>query len=439
MKYAESWAEVGARAREARLAAGLSQADLARRLGMDRSALARVESGQRQVSALELFSLADALGLPPAHFMSAAPEAVVSRRQDLTEDSNDVSRLRFRLDAALEGHARETTWLADRGFLPRPDVRLPDPATWSGQGATDDQAREAARLVRRALGLTGPLSGLADVCASAGLHLLVADGFQDGACITLTEGLGAAVIGGKADPGRRRATAAHELGHFVLQDEYQTDIGIAESRDEREQRIEAFAIEFLLPEADLRRSWESQPDRDERARLIVLAARYRVSWSVAVRSAQHFQLIDKPTASGITTTLPQRGEFFELLGREPIEDLLIGETSGTWRQAVVQAWRAETITASRAAELLHGLLKRANSQPEDILGDSNSPERPSGTTAGLSGPCSEPCGTVLARGNAPDVRKLHRSVRASPPRERGLKRLAMNSTPLPRRESFPLV
>jgi transcriptional regulator with XRE-family HTH domain len=356
MKYAKSWAAVGARAREARLAANMSQTDLAGRLGLDRSALARVESGQRQLTALELFSLADALRLPPAHFMSTTPESVVSRRQDLTEDSDEASRHRFRLDSALEEHARDTAWLGEHGHLPQAEALLPDPASWSGQGANDNHAREAARLARGALGLTGPLGGMADVCASAGLHLLVTEGFQSCASMTLGDRMGAAVIGGAADPGRRRATAAHELGHFVLQDEYQTDIGVAATRDEREQRIDAFAIEFLLPQANLRAGWESKTELTARARLVVLAAEYRVSWTVAVRSAQQLQLIDKSAARQIITAAPGRGEFIELMGHEPVEDLVVGETSGTWRQAVFRAWRAADITASRAAELLHGLL-----------------------------------------------------------------------------------
>ncbi|HEY9476624.1 MAG TPA: helix-turn-helix transcriptional regulator [Mycobacteriales bacterium] len=57
-----SWTEIGERVAEARRAAGLSQADLAGRVGMDRTALVRVEAGERKVSALELMRLAEQLG-----------------------------------------------------------------------------------------------------------------------------------------------------------------------------------------------------------------------------------------------------------------------------------------------------------------------------------------------------------------------------------------
>jgi hypothetical protein len=50
---------------------------------------------------------------------------------------------------------------------------------------------------------------------------------------------------------------------------------------------------------------------------------------------------------------PQRGEFLEVLGQEPLEDLTPGETSPQWRRAVLAAWRSGMITASRVVELLH--------------------------------------------------------------------------------------
>ncbi|WP_372511785.1 ImmA/IrrE family metallo-endopeptidase [Carbonactinospora thermoautotrophica] len=50
-------------------------------------------------------------------------------------------------------------------------------------------------------------------------------------------------------------TAAHELGHFVLGDEYSNDVGIHASRQDREQVVEAFAAELLLP-VDVFRSRE---------------------------------------------------------------------------------------------------------------------------------------------------------------------------------------
>ena len=51
---------------EKREAAGLTQSDLATRLGEYQSFVARLESGQRRVDVVEFLDLAEALGFDPA-------------------------------------------------------------------------------------------------------------------------------------------------------------------------------------------------------------------------------------------------------------------------------------------------------------------------------------------------------------------------------------
>lgn len=277
----------GERVRQARIASQLSQAELASDLGIDRSALARIESGQRQVTALELFRLSEVLRVPIAHFVTRAPAAVVSRRRELTDDADHVTRARFRMDAALEAHARDAERLVAQGFLSPAAVTATggDRFRFGGQASADP--RSAASSLRMALGLTlDPIASIADACGRAGLHVLVVPDLEAGASLTLDPGLGVAVVGAEDQPGRRRLTAAHELGHFILQDEYTTDIGVAASRDEREQAIDAFASEFLLPSDALAREWESSGVVGDRQRLVKIAGSYRVSWSVAVRTAR---------------------------------------------------------------------------------------------------------------------------------------------------------
>jgi transcriptional regulator with XRE-family HTH domain/Zn-dependent peptidase ImmA (M78 family) len=350
MTAATTWAEIGERVRESRSAARLTQADLAERLGLDRTAVAKIEAGARQVSALELFRLADVLGLPIAHFVLRPPEAIVSRRMPLLDEPDLAARSSYFLDADLAAHARDAEWLVGEELL-----RVDHVLRVSGPAGTVEQGRELARQARDALGRpAGPLDGLAGVCEAFGLYVLPVDRDAEGASVSLGA-YGVAVIGAKREPGRRRWTAAHELGHHLLGDAYHSDVGVAASEREREAVVDAFAGEFLLPEVAVRAEWSSGP-AESRLRLIRLAGRYRLSWSATVLAAARFGVVSDGQARSLRSDTPTRGDFQEVLGTEPAPDLLPGESGPAWRSAVLAAWRSGTITAARTVELLHGQL-----------------------------------------------------------------------------------
>ncbi|MFI6287280.1 helix-turn-helix domain-containing protein [Streptomyces sp. NPDC051018] len=365
MDGARSWAEVGERIAEARLATGLSQGELAARLELDRTALVRIEAGDRRITALELFRLAEVLGVPLAHLVSRPPEALVSRRSALEETADEASRARYRLDARLEEHARHAQWLVDHGFLspPRPE---PGP-----RSTTTVEPLALATAARRAVGHpSGPLGPLADVLERLGLYLTAVDEAAEGASLLL-QGFGVAVISGRAQPGRRRWTAAHELGHHLMQDEYHTDAGVATSRDEREQFIDRFAEEFLLPSTDMRQLWRANESdgRTPRAIMIDVSASYRMSWSAVVNRARHLGLIEPAEARRQKADTPVRGDFLAAHGSQPTPDLEIGATGVQWRQAALSAWSQGAVTAPRAVELLYGAVTE-NELPSRNLKDS---------------------------------------------------------------------
>jgi hypothetical protein len=195
---------------------------------------------------------------------------------------------------------------------------------------------------------------MADIAEQFGLYLAVIDADVEGASLW-TDGYGVALLGGAAEPGRRRFTAAHELGHHLLQDAYHSDVGIAASRDEREGLIDAFASEFLLPSADLRSVIAAERTWD-RAALVQLSGEYRVSWSVALTSAQRAALITSDELDRLRADQPLRGDFVRIVGREPLPDLTPGTTGAAWKRAVLHAYEDGAITRERAVELLRGAL-----------------------------------------------------------------------------------
>jgi Zn-dependent peptidase ImmA (M78 family)/transcriptional regulator with XRE-family HTH domain len=341
----ERWAEVGERLREAREAAGLTQTQLAESIGMERTALVRVESGQRQVNAIELFRLSDSLGVPVAYFMNRSPAAMVSRRTAMAERSTSADRNRFRLEVALETQVRDTEWLVANGLLSPPAGRPPDGL----------DAVSLARYARRVLGQpSGALGPMADVGELLGAYLTAVDVDADGASL-LIDDYSAVVVGSGPDPGRRRWTAAHEIGHHLMRDEYTAEIGgVSASRDEREQLVDAFAGEFLLPEEDLTTRLSGSSDGELRSRLIAVAAEYRVSWSAAVVRAQQCGLVSAEAAQRLRAEKPVRGDFIAVTGREPQPDLAEGDRGPSWKQAVLAAHRDGLITAARVVELING-------------------------------------------------------------------------------------
>lgn len=56
--------------KEARLAAGLRQADLAKRVGHDQSWISLIEGSQRRLDVVEFIELAKALGVEPTELLA---------------------------------------------------------------------------------------------------------------------------------------------------------------------------------------------------------------------------------------------------------------------------------------------------------------------------------------------------------------------------------
>ncbi|MPY99628.1 MAG: helix-turn-helix domain-containing protein [Actinophytocola sp.] len=354
------WTEIGERIRDSRSAAGLSQADLARAVGLDRTMLAKIETGARRVDALELARFSATLGVPMEQFLEDRPLVLSRRTQLAAEAQTDAAQQAYQLEAKLLGWRDDVRQLIETGLLqPTQPMLYEDPVE------NQDSARAAARWLRSRIGNPlEPIDTVMAVCEQAGQHVLVTDLPGEGA--SLVDGdLAVAVVSRIADPGRRRATAAHELGHLVLGDEYSTDLGIATSREDRERVVDSFAAELLAPAEVFGQG--AQGD-DLRGWLIGLAARYRTSWSMAVRQAELAGALDPTEARRSRLANPTRAEFMEALGWAPQTDLESVTVPPSYAHAVMQAWSRDLITSERAVELMHGQLALDDLPPRDDAG-----------------------------------------------------------------------
>ncbi|MED7928147.1 XRE family transcriptional regulator [Nonomuraea sp. LP-02] len=359
MKEPGEWLDIGERVRECRMAADMSQEELASALKLDRTMIAKIERGIRRVDALELAKLSAVLQVPLGYFLDPPP-SVVSRRAELTDDTmTDATRASHRLEVAL------STWLADIRQLVEMGAFDPPRIERCPEDVRDAlSARRAAAWVRERLGHGNePIDSLMGVCERLGQLVAVVEVPGDGASL-IEDDLAVAVVSRHGDPGRRRATAAHELGHLVVGDEYSTDIGIHVSRGERESIIDAFAAELLLPVSAVR-SVAASGERAKREDLVVLAARFRTSWSLTVRQAVVAEVIDRSAARELRRRNPTRGELMEAVGWAPQPDLETVRVPPRFAHAVMECYKRSLITESRAVELMRGQIVAADLPARD--------------------------------------------------------------------------
>lgn len=340
-----TWEEIGARVASARAAAGLTQQDVADRLAIHRSAVARIEHGQRQLDALELAQLAEALGRSVAWFVAPPPPLVASHRKTASDHRSVAA-----LEDELESAARDVELLLEIGELSSGD--LPTIQVEDADGAIE-AAAQARRTIDQA---HGPLLGLSNVVEGLGLMAFSLDlGAEviDGAYVRVGD-LGVAVINGLADAGRRRFNVVHELGHHMLGDEYTTDVSLGQTREVRERLINVFAIHFLAPAPGMHSRWEElTTNSDDRAALIHIAAEYRLSWTAACSHACNVGLIDADRRAILEHRRPTAVDYVEL-GVSFGEELAPPALPQGFARACLRAYRNHKLGAARTIELLRG-------------------------------------------------------------------------------------
>lgn len=362
-RHYDSWEGLGGRVADARVAAGFSQAHLAERVGLNRSALSRIETGERSLDVLELSRIAEALGRSVEWFVIEPPQVIASHRRLPDAEEGQDARL---LEDRLEDVAR------DLELLQQIDVLRP---TEIGPGALEteqlDGLGDAERLARRARELVGnpaePIRELQTWVQQFGLYAYsfeLGSDVIDGGFVRVGDA-GVSVVNGATDSGRRRFTLAHELGHHLIGDEYSADFAIGQTREERESLLNVFAIHLLMPRSGVVPRFEGLVGaHTPRSALIILAAEFMVSWSAACNQARNLDLIDSDTRETLSNQRPTRADYVELQAYWPeeLEPIAIPPVIGS---AALRAYRLQRIGAGRAVELLWGTLDREDLPPVD--------------------------------------------------------------------------
>lgn len=340
---------VGERLAEARAESGLTQAQLASAVGLDRSALAKIETGARRVSALELVALARELHRRVEWFVEPGPAAIVSYRAARPAIATQV------IDTALDGIVRDVEFVV--GLVPglvgnQPAAQTPP--------QTVKDADELAARARSLLGLRPDESAneLSRLVSSIGL-LVFAVSLGDGAdagTVALETG-GVCVVNGDLQVGRRRLALAHELGHYLIADPYTTDWRVASSdADVLEARLDRFARALLLPEDDLRVRWSGWLELDEeslRDAAVRAGSHYRVDMATLARRLAETGLVDSGKADAIRRVRTNKADIVEknLVVHDELAPVWLPQE---YERAVLRLYRSETISRDRVLGLLSG-------------------------------------------------------------------------------------
>jgi Zn-dependent peptidase ImmA (M78 family)/transcriptional regulator with XRE-family HTH domain len=344
-----AWIEVGARIAASRRARGLSQEELAGKVGLDRTAITKIEVGRRHINSLELVRLAEVLDRPLQSFVSEPPASIVSRRAAVAGGRNDQAS-----DFAIEDVARDLQVLVDvRALSPnqaKGSLRaiVPGEEGWG----PEDAAAKARSLI--GVDARSPIHNLASKVERVGLFaysLALGDASSDGAYAEI-DGLGVAVVNGEIDSGRRRSTLAHELGHHLFGDAYSIDWGT--DTNATEQALDAFAGFLLLPRAGLGNCWQAlRGEYTARQSAIIVSAEFRVSWSSALRHLRHYDLITRDEKALLESRSPTRADYLEC-GVRVSEELQPPYIPTGVAAAAIRAYRGHRISGERVIAMVHG-------------------------------------------------------------------------------------
>ncbi len=290
-----------------RRAAGLTQEDLAARLGITQAALSRYENDLREPDDLAVARISEALEVSPeflthAFQLTAAIAADAHMRRQKTTKVTEWKSA----EAKLNLYRMRAAFLMRRVPI-NPDNHIPtfDP--------DDTTAADAAKLVRAQWRMPiGPVRNLTRWIESAGV-------------IVIEEHLGTKRIDGlsqwasdypvvllNADLAndRKRWTLAHELAHLVLHSNY-VDPDV-------ETQADAFAAEFLMPHHVI------EPDLHDLtpSRLIALKKHWGVSMAAIFEHAYRRGKVTAADRQRFYRTMNARG----WRRNEPAADAITNET-----------------------------------------------------------------------------------------------------------------
>lgn len=356
--------QLGERVRDARTRKGMTQDELARQVQLDRTAVNKIETGLRKVSALELSDIAAAIGIRMASFFEDPTPGIVSHRS-----SQGLETVDSQIDVLLAGITGEVEFVEALN----PFIHLAEEQPWE-HPASAAEVEFMAERARTLLGFSSgePATGLVERLAKLGLLVFTkpmgAD-VADGGTVLLRKG-GVSLVNSSTKVGRRRLTVVHEFAHFLVADEYTIDWRVSNQDGRSEARFDYFARAVLLSPQALRSRWEALLSRSGlRTAAVLIASEFQVDMATLARRLQDLDLADSNEAARVREVRTTQADIIE-------HDLHAGDDLAglsqprIFQQAVLRLVRDERISRERALELLGGTVSEQD-LPEPTVRSEN--------------------------------------------------------------------
>jgi Zn-dependent peptidase ImmA (M78 family) len=328
---------------------------------MARTTVVAIEKGERQLKPREIFEIASSLGRSVSNLLQRGAPIEgfsVQLRSNLAPPASGNLDLRPYIEefqSLCEDYVRlETLCQAplNRRYPPEYDIEGTDP---------DLAAEDIAATERNRLGLGEmPIIRLREILErDVGLRVFQLKlPSKVAGMFAFTDSVGGCIaVNLRHRVERRRASMAHEYGHFLTA-RYRSEITLTERYERRpvgERFAEAFARAFLMPSSGLRRRYlEIERERKSGATLgdlCRLAHFYAVSVEAMARRLEELRYIPSGTWDRLKQERFRVGEAQEILGLEPSgpDDEPL---SARYVALAIEAWQKEELSEGQLARLL---------------------------------------------------------------------------------------
>ena len=343
--------QLATRLREARENRGLAQEAVAEHLGVPRTAVTHIESGNRAVSTLELTQLADLYHRPVADFFAATPIAeedplvALHRIGDNFADDPAVNEEVSRCLSICRDGCELEKLLGRPERVGPPAYKLPAPRT---TGDAVQQGGDVATAERRRLEISHlPIADMAELISAQDIWACAAKLHDAMSGLFLRHpSIGMAVLVNFDHAwARRRFSYAHEYGHALMDRDLSVSVSVqSNATDLIEKRANAFAAAFLMPSGGvfelLKSLNKGQPSRSEeliydvansksfeaQARpapgsqvityqdIAILASHFGVSYQAATYRLLSLRVLTKPEGEDLLTKSALGNDYLHVIG-----------------------------------------------------------------------------------------------------------------------------